>query len=36
MDLNNKNVAFVAGFGGIGYEFCKELMTRNLAVRENI
>jgi len=31
MDLNNKNVAFVAGFGGIGYEFCKELMTRNLA-----
>ncbi|KAM7361759.1 alcohol dehydrogenase-like isoform 1-T2 [Cochliomyia hominivorax] len=31
MDLTGKNVVFVAGLGGIGYEACKQLMTRNLA-----
>uniref|UniRef100_A0A1I8MHD6 Alcohol dehydrogenase n=1 Tax=Musca domestica TaxID=7370 RepID=A0A1I8MHD6_MUSDO len=31
MDLSGKNLVFVAGFGGIGFESCKQLMTRNLA-----
>ncbi|XP_075144588.1 alcohol dehydrogenase 2-like [Haematobia irritans] len=30
MDLKNKNVVFV-GFGGIGFESCKCLMSKNLA-----
>lgn len=32
MDLTGKNVVFVAGLGGIGFEACKQLMTRNVAV----
>lgn len=32
MDLSGKNVVFVAGLGGIGFESCKLLMTKNLAV----
>ncbi|XP_065358335.1 alcohol dehydrogenase-like [Calliphora vicina] len=31
MDLTGKNVVFVAGLGGIGFEACKQLMTRNAA-----
>ncbi|XP_037828558.1 alcohol dehydrogenase-like [Lucilia sericata] len=31
MDLSGKNVVFVAGLGGIGFEACKILMTKNLA-----
>ncbi|TMW50025.1 hypothetical protein DOY81_004891 [Sarcophaga bullata] len=31
MDLTGKNVVFVAGLGGIGFEACKQLMTRNVA-----
>ncbi|XP_073820185.1 alcohol dehydrogenase-like [Musca autumnalis] len=31
MDLTGKNVVFVAGFGGIGFEACKQLMNRNVA-----
>lgn len=32
MDLSGKNVVFVAGLGGIAFESCKILMTKNLAV----
>lgn len=32
MDLTGKNVVFVAGLGGIGFEACKQLMTKNVAV----
>lgn len=32
MDLSGKNVVYVAGFGGIGFEACKQFMCRNLAV----
>ena len=35
MDLTGKNVVFVAGLGGIGFEACKQLMTRNVAVSIN-
>ncbi|XP_005190984.2 alcohol dehydrogenase [Musca domestica] len=31
MNLSGKNVVFVAGFGGIGFEACKQLMSRNVA-----
>ncbi|XP_065355184.1 alcohol dehydrogenase-like [Calliphora vicina] len=31
MNLTGKNVVFVAGLGGIGFETCKILMSKNLA-----
>ena len=36
MDLTGKNIIFVAGLGGIGFDACKQFLTRNVAVSINI
>ena len=34
MDLQGKNVVYVADCGGLAYETCKILLTRNIGVNK--